>query len=102
MNSFVGLDTTDITGGVLNAGTLLEKNNLLCFTLNAVRTFAPDALTPLFSILTVPLNFLLDALSAPLLSLQCPAFSRFKSKDAPLWITLLNKYPGAQRSKSAL
>lgn len=33
VDSFTGVDIADLTGGVLNAATLLEDNNLLCFAM---------------------------------------------------------------------
>ena len=37
VNSFTGVDLDDVLGGVLNAGQLLEGNNLLCFVLEVVK-----------------------------------------------------------------
>jgi hypothetical protein len=33
VDTFTGVDIADLTGGVLNAATLLESNNLFCFAM---------------------------------------------------------------------
>jgi hypothetical protein len=35
-NTFTGVNIADLTGGVFNAETLLEGNNLMCFAFQAV------------------------------------------------------------------
>lgn len=101
MNSFVGLDTTDITGGIFSATDLLKENNLICFVLTVVKTFAPNSLSSIFATVALPLNFLFKVLDVPLLSLACPAFNDLKSGGKPLWEVLLGKFPGAKRAGSA-
>ena len=102
VNSFVGLDVTNITSGVLNAGTLLEGNNLMCFALDALKTFAPNSLSPLFETLAVPLALLDNAVTTAVSSLACPAFADLAMDGEPLDEALLGKYPGAAKSSSAL
>src|SRR5205823_9256196 len=63
VNSFTGLDLSNITGGVLNTATLLEKNNLLCFVFELLKTFLPNSLSPLLKTIEVPVNMVTDILS---------------------------------------
>lgn len=102
MNSFVGLDLTNVTGGILSAERLVEGNNLMCFVLEIVKTFTPNSLSPLFATLEVPLGLVMDAISAPILSLACPAFADMMMDGKPLWEGLLGQFPGADRSGSAM
>lgn len=102
MNSFIGLDLANVTGGILNIDMLLEGNNFLCFALDIVKTFTPNSLSPLFATLEVPLGLVMDAISAPILSLACPAFADMMMDGKPLWEGLLGQFPGAAKSGSAL
>lgn len=101
INSFSGVDIANATGGLLTATSLLEGNNLVCFVLEAVKTFAPNSLSTLFSILQTPLALVNDAIVEPLLNLSCPDFSDLEMGGADLMTGLLNQYPGASKSGSA-
>ena len=98
VDTFTGLDLEDITGGVLNAVTLLEENNLVCFVLQIVKTFSPNSLSSLFKTLEAPLKLVSDAVLDPLLSLNCPAFKDMEMDGKDLLSGLLIKYPGAGKS----
>lgn len=101
VNSFAGVDLTNITGGVLNAVSLLEGNNLICFTLEIVKTFVPNSLSGLFKTLEKPLQLVNDALLDPLLDLDCPAFDELEAGGEDLLEGLLEKFPGAAKSGAA-
>lgn len=64
-DTFTGLDLVNLTGGVLNADTLLEGNNLACFLLQATTSLEPN-------LIEGALDFLLDKLSPMLANLGCP------------------------------
>ncbi|KAF2729108.1 oxidase [Polyplosphaeria fusca] len=101
-NSFVGLDLTDITGGVLNAKTLLEGNGLICFVLEVIKTFSPNLLGSLFTTLTEPLELITEKLSAPALNITgCPVLGDLKEGGMKLQDRLI-QFPGAKRAGSAL
>lgn len=97
-DNFAGLDLKDITGGVLNATSLLEGNNLVCFVLEIVKTFTPNSLSSLFKTLEAPLKLVNDAVLDPLLDLSCPAFRDMALDGTDLLTGLLNRYPGANKS----
>jgi hypothetical protein len=101
VNSFAGVDLTDISGGVVNALNLLEGNNLMCFTLNIVKTFAPNSLSSLFKTLEKPLNLLNGAILDPLLDLNCPAFDELTARGTDI-MEILKKFPGAVKGAFAL
>ncbi|POS71959.1 oxidase [Diaporthe helianthi] len=98
VNTFAGVDLDDVTGGLLDATSLLEGNNLCCFALEVVKTFAPNALAPLFQALEVPLQMVSDAVVGPLLDLGCPAFQDLTMEGDDFFTGLSTKYPGAKRS----
>lgn len=102
VNSFAGVDLHDVTGGILNATSLLEGNNLFCFSLEIVKTFAPNALAPIFKSLEVPLQMINDAVVGPLLDISCPAFQDLTMEGDDFFTGLSNKYPGANKTGSAL
>lgn len=98
VNTFAGVDLGNITGGVVNSLSLLEGNNLVCFTLEIVKTFAPNSLSSLFATLAKPLEMITDAISLPLLDLDCPAFDDLEEGGEDLIGNLLEKFPGAKKS----
>ncbi|KAM3088548.1 hypothetical protein ACMFMG_000184 [Clarireedia jacksonii] len=99
VNSFTGLDISNITGGVLNAESLLEGNNLMCFSLEVVKTFAPNSLSPLFATIAVPLKLLLDVINTSILDIAgCPQFSDLSMDGKSLFKGLEDTYPGAAKS----
>jgi hypothetical protein len=101
-NSFAGLNIEDVTGGVVNSFSLLEGNNLLCFSLEIVKTFAPNSLSTLFSTLTTPLKLIDDALLDPILDLSCPDWTDLSVNGTDLLDYLLDTYPGASKGGFAL
>jgi len=92
----------DITGGVVNAQSLLEDNNLLCFAFQVMKTFLPNSLSPLFATLEVPINLVANTLSVPLLSLACPAWDDIAKDGEPLWNVIQKAYDGARKAGSSL
>ncbi|KAH7082028.1 Chloroperoxidase [Paraphoma chrysanthemicola] len=102
VNSFTGLNLQDVTGGILNATSLLENNNLLCFVFQVLKTFLPNSLSPLLATLEVPINLVTDTLAAPILSLACPAWKDLTKGGEPLWDAIQRNFPGASRAGSSL
>lgn len=102
VDTFAGVDLHDVTGGVLDAAKLLEGNNLFCFALEIVKTFAPNALAPIFRTLEAPLRLINDAVVGPLLDIGCPAFQDLTMGGEDLFSGLSGKFPGANKSGSAL
>ncbi|KAJ5825340.1 hypothetical protein N7474_002478 [Penicillium riverlandense] len=100
--SFTGIDISDLSGGVLNMGTLLEGNNLLCLVFEVLKLASPDALGGLYKTLAVPLELIENIIAAPLLNLSCPAFENLQMGGKPFWSTALNVFSGAKKSGSAL
>ncbi|EXJ56351.1 uncharacterized protein A1O5_12618 [Cladophialophora psammophila CBS 110553] len=102
VNSFTLLDIRDLSGGLLNAATLLEGNNLLCFAFQIVNTVSPDSLSPLYSALAVPLKLLTEALGSALDPLTCPPLGDLTYEGQPIWESLQNAFAGAGRAGSPL
>lgn len=102
VNSFAGVELTDLTSGVLNLPKLLESNNLLCFVLEIVKLASPTYLNNLYATLSVPLNLLFETLSVPLLSLACPTWADLTYGGEPIWQALQDRFPGANMSAAAL
>ncbi|KAF9766425.1 hypothetical protein IL306_001187 [Fusarium sp. DS 682] len=102
VNSYAGVDVTNITGGVLNLTKLLKGNNLLCFVFEIVKTVAPNSLSTIFSIIATPLELLTDALGSTLLSLACPAFKDLTVGGQSFEDGIKDKFPGASLGSSVL
>ncbi|KAL4911775.1 hypothetical protein BDW62DRAFT_217021 [Aspergillus aurantiobrunneus] len=102
VNSFAGIDLSDLTGGVLNLTTLLEGNNLLCFVFQVLKVASPNALAGIYQTLAVPLDLITKAVAMPLLDLACPVFEDMKLGGKPAWEALQELFPGALKSASVL
>ncbi|KAM5349278.1 hypothetical protein ACJ41O_005785 [Fusarium nematophilum] len=100
VNSYAGVDLSDVTGGVLNLTKLLEGNNLLCFVFEVIKTVAPNSLSTLFTIIRVPLKLVTDALGAALLDLTCPAFEDLTVGGKSFEEGIQLQFPGAKLSSS--
>ncbi|KAH8805188.1 oxidase [Xylogone sp. PMI_703] len=101
VNSFAGVDLGNVTGGVLNAATLLEGNNLICFVFEVVQTLAPNSLSPLFSVLDVPLQLVTNTLGSALLNFTCPALKDLTVGGQSFEKGIQSMFPGAAKSGSA-
>lgn len=102
VNSFAGVDLSNLTGGVLNAANLLEGNNLLCFVFEVLKTVSPNALTNLYSTIAAPLELATNLVTTTLLNLSCPAFDDMTYNGQPIWDGLQSAFPGAGWSQAAL
>lgn len=102
VNSFTGVDIANLTGGVINAATLLEGNNLLCLVFEVVKTVSPNLLSGIWATLAQPLELITNAIDTPLLNLSCPAFKDLQIGGQPIWEALKNDFPGAMMSNSTL
>ena len=89
VNSFTGIDVGNLTGGVYNAQTLLQGNNLLCFAFQAAQQGIPSVLSGIVSNIA-PVVALLNQWVSPVTSLlDCPALLTFNQ-------SAFNQYPGYQ------
>lgn len=95
VQTFAGVDLGNVTGGAVNGVSLLEDNNLFCFAMEVVKTFAPNALATVFKTLSTPLDMLNEAIVDPLLDLSCPAFADLSAGGSDLFGRLTATYPGA-------
>lgn len=87
-NSFTGIDTGNLTGGVFNGQTLLEGNNLSCFFLQASMAGLADAALPLLEPIGQIMSYLSDNLGPQISALNCPQLKEFNNE-------LFSSYPGA-------
>lgn len=88
MNSFAGVDVTNLTGGVYNLEDLAQGNNGACFFLQLATQGLPDASDPLLGAAKSVLGWATEQL-APLNSkLDCPQLADFPG-------ALFEQFPGA-------
>jgi hypothetical protein len=88
-NTFTGVNITDLTGGVFNAETLLEGNNLVCFAFQAMSVAAPDILKGLLGNVLLAVGKLTKVLDPVLQELGCPQLAKYDQ-------SFLGKFPGAE------
>ncbi|CZR61315.1 uncharacterized protein PAC_11211 [Phialocephala subalpina] len=87
VNSFVGVDPGDLSGGVYNAVTLLQGNNLGCFFFQAAQQGIPSALNGIVGNLAPVLALVNQYVSPVLTLLNCPALNTFNQ-------SAFNQFPG--------
>lgn len=93
VNSFMGVDLSNLTEGVFNAENLLEGNNLACFGFQAAIQFTPDLLKGLVGDLTGAVNQLVGALGDTLNVLDCPKLESIDDSQ-------LKQFPGYTKLKA--
>ncbi|EME38096.1 hypothetical protein DOTSEDRAFT_75970 [Dothistroma septosporum NZE10] len=84
VNTFTGVDINNLTGGVFNAGTLLQGNNLGCFAFQLAAQAKPD-------ILLGPLNALTSAVGSLVSQLGCPQLKAIENSQ-------LEAFPGYSKN----
>jgi len=89
VNSFVGVDLGDLTGGIYNALDLLDPAKLVCFIFRLLLVAIPDLLQGglLGGLIKTALNLLTKTL-LPLFDPKCPGIQQWDSD-------LLKDFPGA-------
>ncbi|KAH6712757.1 Chloroperoxidase [Leptodontidium sp. MPI-SDFR-AT-0119] len=79
VNSFVGVDTGDLTGGVFNGASLLEGNSLSCFFFQATMAGLADAAIPVLEPIGQVLDLLSKNLGPQIQGHNCPQLSNFNN-----------------------
>lgn len=80
VNSFVGIDPEDLTGGVFNAEMLTKGNNLMCYALQLAVQVAPDLISGLLTDVDGALDFLGSTIDNVTDGLGCPVLN-YVDKD---------------------
>lgn len=86
-DSFTGVDIGNLTGGVLNAQSLLEGDNFACLAYQAAAQAKPDVALAVLTKLTNAINDVVGALS-------CPQLENIDESQ-------LEMFPGYERSPAA-
>lgn len=74
VNSFAGVDLSDLTGGVYNTQTLAQGNNALCFAYTSLLTLTPDILKGVVVDVAGAIDKIVGQFIAPqFASLNCPS-----------------------------
>lgn len=88
VDSFAGVDISDLTSGVYNAQNLAQGDNAACFAFQFSQKAAPDLLKGLFSSVTQPLSQLNSALASVFAELSCPQLEKIDTSQ-------FANYPGS-------
>jgi hypothetical protein len=91
VNTFTGVDITNLSGGLLNAETLLQGDNAVCFAFQTLQQAVPDIVKDLGSLLTGLLGQLDSQIANALSSLSCPELNKY---DA----SAFDPFPGAKNT----
>lgn len=92
----------NLSGGVLNAQTLLESNNAVCLGLELLIEFSPSLLHSLYTTITAPLKAIIDKISPSILLLNCPQLGTATNGGTNLLDQWKVTYPGAKRAGAAI
>ncbi|KAK7722702.1 hypothetical protein SLS57_004907 [Botryosphaeria dothidea] len=93
-NTFTPVDIGDLTGGVFNAATLLEGNNLQCFVFQSILAASPDVLGGGI-VTSSPFKQLSNTLLSGIAGAGCPQLTSINNK-------LYEQYPGYDASQGAV
>jgi len=102
VNSFVGIDMDNLSGGVLNSAALLEGNNAVCLGLELLIEFSPSLLHSLYATITAPLKSITDQLNLGIASLNCPQLKTATNGGTNLLEQWKATYPGAKKAGVAI
>lgn len=91
VDSFVGVDPSDLTGGVFNGATLLEGNNLQCYIQQVAIQQLPDILSGLLTDVDPAADAIGTQLNSLTNSVGCPKLNNIDKNQ-------FNKYPGYTQS----
>lgn len=91
VDTFTGVDLTNVTSGVYNLQTLAQGNNAACFAFQFAQQAAPDILKGLFSGITKPLAQLNDAMGKVFSEISCPQLQAIDTSQ-------FKNYPGSKGS----
>ncbi|TVY48236.1 Aromatic peroxygenase-like protein [Lachnellula occidentalis] len=94
VNSFVGVQPENITGGVYSAKTLTQGNNLACFSMQFVAQAAPDLIkgSGVISNVAGALSSLTGAVSTAISGLSCPQLTKIDQSQ-------FAQFPGYSKMK---
>lgn len=86
------MDIANLTGGVFNAQTLLEGNNLACFAFQAISVASPDIIrgSILGDLAQTAVQTFTDALNPVLTTFNCPQLIKYDK-------SLFEAFPGGER-----
>lgn len=98
MNSFVGIDVTNLTGGILNAKTLVEGNNAVCLGLELLIEFSPSLLHSMYTTITTPLKNITDQIGLATTSLNCPQLTTANNGGTDILESFKKTYPGVAKA----
>ncbi|KAI5362707.1 Putative chloroperoxidase [Septoria linicola] len=91
VDTFAGIRLDDPASGVANLGHLFEGTNLLCFTLQLVKTAAPTWAGNLFATL-------FELIGTTVSTVGCPEIPDLTRGGVPLLESFKRDYPGAARA----
>lgn len=90
--SYIGIDPSNLSGGLVNAGNLAQGNNAACLAYQATVQFLPDILRGLVSSITAPLNKLTGQFNVATKALNCPQLKAIDKSQ-------FDKYPGYKKTQ---
>ncbi|KJZ75261.1 hypothetical protein HIM_05455 [Hirsutella minnesotensis 3608] len=98
VNTFSGLDLSDIFGGAFHSVNLLKGNNTICLGLEVLKTLTPSPFSSVYSNFVIPLKLIEDAINPVHKVLNCPVVEDLAKGVTPVWDIIRGRFPGAKMS----
>ncbi|PFH61402.1 hypothetical protein XA68_17454 [Ophiocordyceps unilateralis] len=96
VNTFTGLDLSDIFGGAFNSVNLLRGNASICVALEVLKTITPSPFSSLYSNFVVPLKLIEEAINPVFKVMNCPVFEDLSKGGTTVWDAIRGRFPGAR------
>lgn len=97
VNTFTGLDLSDIFGGAFHSVNLLQGNNTICLGLEVLKALTPSPFSSLYSNFVIPLKLIEEAINPVHKVLNCPVVEDLVKGGTPIWDAIRDRFPGANK-----
>ncbi|EQL03987.1 oxidase [Ophiocordyceps sinensis CO18] len=102
VNSFAGLDLSDIFGGAYHSLRLADGNTAICLGLEVLKTLTPTPLSSLYANFVIPIKMIKEAISPVFKGLDCPVVDDLAMGGTPIWDVIRGRFPGAKMAPFAV
>ncbi|RDA90100.1 hypothetical protein CP533_2565 [Ophiocordyceps camponoti-saundersi (nom. inval.)] len=96
VNTFTGLDLSDLFGGAFHSYNLLRGNASICVGLHVLKTLTPSPFSSVYANFVVPLKLIEEAINPLFKVMNCPVFEDLSLGGTTAWDAIKGRFPGAK------
>ncbi|RCI17478.1 hypothetical protein L249_3301 [Ophiocordyceps polyrhachis-furcata BCC 54312] len=96
VNTFTGLDLSDLFGGAFHSYNLLRGNASICVGLQVLKTLTPSPFSSVYANFVVPLKLIEEAINPLFKVMNCPVFEDLSKGGTTAWDAIKGRFPGAK------